>query len=352
MLDPDLKIIPVEGKVFDPTTDEMKMLFEKPEILMKSNVLQENALVVYGDRQVIATLKGVDPEYHELTLIDTAIVDGTFKLSEGDYNYSVLGIGIAASLGVNAGFAYPLEICMPKRNENVNMANPAASMNVEYAQIGGVFHTNQVIYDDNFILVDIDLLREILDYEKEVSALELKLKEGVDVKTVKKNISNILGDGFLVQDRYEQQSAAFNMFQVEKWVTYLMLCFILALALFNMVGSIAILMIEKQDDIKKLNNLGADNRFTNRIFLYEGWMICLLGSIIGIIIGLILCLLQQEFGFISMGQEAGTFIIDAYPIKIELTDMLIIFSTVLIVGFFASFYPVHFLGKKWINRND
>ena len=352
VFDPELKITPAEGKVFDPTTDVMMRMRELPEIQLCSEVLQENALVRYGERQEVAVLKGVDSLFHSLAQIDTVIIDGRFILNEGEISYAVLGIGLASSLGVNAAFAYPLEIYMPKRGAVINMANPVTSFQVEYAYIGGVYHISQPVYDEGFMLVSVDFMRSMLNYEKEVSALEIRLYPNANVSSVKKNISELIGNGFIVQDRYEQQVMSFKMVQIEKWVTFLMLCFILVLALFNVLGSLATLMIEKEVDVNKLRSMGADNRFINKVFLFEGWMISLLGALIGVVIGILLCLLQQHFGFIKLGETAGAFIVDAYPVKIEMIDVLIVFITVVTMGFLAVLYPVHYLGRKWLNKGS
>jgi ABC-type Zn uptake system ZnuABC Zn-binding protein ZnuA/ABC-type lipoprotein release transport system permease subunit len=349
VFDPELKIIPAEGKVFDSETHEMKQVYELPEIELYSKVLQENALVKYADRQDIAVVKGVDSAFHGIAQIDTMMIDGAFRLEEGDTRYAMLGLGMSLSLGVTASFVYPIEIYMPKRTGKVNTTNLFSSFNVEYAQIGGVYHINQPVYE-GYMIVPIDIMRSMLDYENEVSAIEIKTKSGTDILTLKSKIKSILGNDFLVIDRYEQQEATFNMVQIEKWVTFLMLCFLLVLALFNLVGSISILMIEKKDDIGKLQSMGADNRFTNRIFLFEGWMITIIGAIIGMIIGMALCWVQEYFGVIKLGQTTGAFIIDAYPVEIEISDIIIILFTVISIGFLATLYPVHFLGKKLLGR--
>ena len=350
VFDPDLKITPVEGKVFDPTTAEMKRVYELPEVLLCCEVLQENALVRYGKRQEISVLKGVDSTFRNLVQIDRAIIDGQFILSEGEFYYGVPGIGLSSSLGVNSAFVRPLELYIPKRDQQINMANPYASLNVEYAYIGGVYHINQPAYDEGFMFVSLDMMRSMLNYEKEVSALEIKLDPGANVSSAKKEIFNIVGKDFAVKDRFEQQEASFKIVQVEKWLSFLMLCFILVLALFNVLGSLAILMIEKEEDVSKLRSMGADNHLINRIFLFEGWMISLLGAVIGVVIGIFLCFLQQHFGFIKLGATAGTFIVDAYPVEVMWTDVLIVFFTVVVVGFLTVLYPVHFLGKKWLYK--
>ncbi|RHJ90806.1 ABC transporter permease [Bacteroides sp. AM07-16] len=346
--DPELKITPSTGKVFDPDSQEMQAVKKLPEIAVFSEVLQDNALIRYRDRQDVATLKGVDNKFEELTQIDSVLIDGRFALREDVVDYGTLGIGLASKLGINAGFVSPMEIYAPKRNEKVNMSNPATSFNVEYAYIGGVFCINQQMYDESMMIVPLDLVRKLFHYDNEVTAIELKLTEKANPATVKKQIKEILGDKFLVQDRFEQQEASFKMMQVEKWMTFLILSFILTIALFNVVGSLSMLMIEKQDDVRTLRNMGADNKLIRRIFLFEGWMISGFGALIGIAVGVILCLLQQELGLIKLGQTAGAFIIDAYPVRIEINDIATVFFTVLTIGLLAAWYPVRYLGKKWL----
>lgn len=317
-----------------------------PGIVCFSEVLQDNALVRYRDRQGVATLKGVDEQYEKLAQIDSILIDGKFLLNDEVANYANMGIGLAFSLGINAGFVSPLEIYAPKREEKVNMANPASSFNLEYAYIGAVFRTDQQVYDDSYMIVPLSLARSLFNYDKEVTAVELKVKDSGDIAPVKKEIQRILGDQYIVQDRFEQQEASFKMMQVEKWMTFLILTFILAIALFNVVGSLSMLMIEKQEDVSTLRNMGADDSLIRRIFLFEGWMISGFGALIGVLIGVVLCLLQQEFGFIKLGEAAGAFIIEAYPVRVVPVDIITVFVTVLTIGFLAAWYPVRYLAKK------
>lgn len=347
--DPELKISPRTGKVFDPTTAEFQKVKQLPDIAWFGEVLQDNALVRYHDRQDIAVIKGVDENFSHLTLIDSILIDGSFILKDEVADYATLGVGLSAKLGAKPGFASPLEIYVPKRDEKVNLSNPASSFNQEYAYIGGVFLINQQVYDEGYMILPISLVRQLLKYDKEVSSIELKLADGVDISSAKKQIKVLLGDRFIVQDRYEQQEASFKMMQVEKWMTFLILSFILAIALFNVVGSLSMLMIEKKDDVRTLQNMGADDKLVRRIFLFEGWMISGFGAVIGIMIGLVLCLLQQHFGFIKLGQTAGAFVIDAYPVRVVFTDLLVAFITVAAIGLMAAWYPVHYLGKKWFS---
>lgn len=347
--DPELKISPRTGKVFDPTTTEFQKVKQLPDIAYFGEVLQDNALVRYHDRQDIAIIKGVDDNFSHLTQIDSILIDGSFILKDEVADYATLGVGLSSKLGAKPGFASPLEIYVPKRDEKVNLSNPASSFNQEYAYIGGVFLINQQVYDEGYMILPLSLVRQLLKYDKEVSSIELKLADGADISSVRKQIKAILGDQFTVQDRYEQQEASFKMMQVEKWMTFLILSFILAIALFNVVGSLSMLMIEKKDDVRTLRNMGASDSLIRRIFLFEGWMISGFGALIGIVIGLVLCLLQQTYGIIKLGQTAGAFIIDAYPVRVIFTDLLTAFITVAAIGFMAAWYPVHYLGKKWFN---
>jgi ABC-type lipoprotein release transport system permease subunit len=261
-----------------------------------------------------------------------------------------LGIGVASVLGAYAQSVFPLDIYAPKRNvPQVNLANPITSFNVEYIRISGFFRIGQPVYDDNYMIVSIDFARELFDYQTEVSALELKLKAGAGVAPVQKKIQSILGADYLVKDRYEQQEAAFKMISIEKWVTFLMLCFILLIAVFNVIGSLSMLIVDKQKDIITLRNLGANNRLISRIFLFEGWMISALGAVVGIISGVLLCLGQQYFGWLQLGGGNGAFAVDAYPVIIEISDLLLVLCAVLFIGFLAVLYPVRYLAKKWLD---
>ncbi len=348
--DPQLKVTAKYGKVFDPNCSEIAQVKALPEIEAYCAVLQDNALIKYKDRQEIGVIKGVDDNFSHLVDLDSVLIDGEFILSDEVTNYATLGIGLASHLGIKAGFVSPIEIYVPKRDQQVNMANPATSFNLEYTFISSVFRINQQVYDDYYMIIPLQTARTLLNYESEISALELKVKEGASLSTVEKQIKQILGDKFEVKNRFEQQEASFKMMQIEKWVTFLILCFILAIALFNIVGSLSMLMIEKKDDVETLRNMGANDRQIQQIFLFEGWMISGFGALLGILVGIVLCWMQQAFGLIRLGDSAGSFIIDAYPVHILLLDILTVFLTVLAIGFLAAWYPVHYLGKKWLKK--
>jgi len=343
-LDPELRITAVRGKRFEPG-EALRCMRGMPEIACVSEVVEDNALARYGERQVIGVVKGVDGGYGQLTEIDSVVMDGRFRLSDAVADYANLGIGLAAALGVNADFVAPLELYAPRREGTVNLANPATSFNVEYTYIASVFRTNQPAYDDAYAIVPLSVARALFSCEGEVSALEVKAVSGTNLGALKKALRGELGACYAVSDRYEQQAAAYKMVRTEKRMIFLILCFILVVALFNMVGSLSMLMIEKQGDVQTLRSMGASEGVIRRIFLYEGWMITVLGAGVGIAVGLLLCLLQQKAGLIKMG-AAGAFIIDHYPVRVMAGDIALILAAILSIGFLAAWYPVYRLKRK------
>lgn len=345
--DPELKITVREGKVFDAQDERIQALRAMPGVAVFTETLEENAMVQYKDRQAMVVLKGVQDNFEELTAIDSILYgNGEFLLHDSIVDYGIMGIELVSTLGTGIGFVDPLQIYVPKRNVKVNMANPSSSFKREYIYSPGVvFVVNQQKYDGQYILTSLDFVRGLLDYTTEVSAIELKLKPGSNVSTVQTNIRNMLGDGFLVQNRYEQQADVFRIMEIEKLVSYLFLTFILLIACFNVIGSLSMLILDKKEDVVTLRNLGADNKLISRIFLFEGRLISLTGAIAGIILGLLLCLLQQKFGIISLG-SGGNFIVDAYPVSVHAWDVVLVFVTVLVVGFLSVWYPVRYLNNK------
>lgn len=344
--DPELQIVPVKGKVFDPNTAEIQQIKTLAEIDFVSESLEENALIMYGERQEPIVLKGVSPKFRNLANVDHLIVDGNFVLREGDIDNAVIGVGLAMFIGVRANFVDPVQIYMPKRNVRVNPANPAAAFDRSDVFISGVFALNQAKYDDQMLIVDISLARELLRYETEVSSLDIKVKDNANISVVQEKIKSLLGDNLSVKNRFQQQEDLYRMVNIEKWVTFLILAIILLIAVFNIVGSLTILIIEKSEDINILKSMGASNKFITRIFLAEGWMITLVGAVSGIILGVILCFLQQEYGLLALGSGTGQFVVDSYPVEVQFPDIVVIFVTVNIIGFLAVLYPVNNLRKR------
>ncbi len=346
--DPQLKITVREGKVFDGQDKRIGVVCLLPEVDIFTETLEENAMVQYKDRQAMVVLKGVEDNFEELTAIDSILYGaGDFLLHDSIVNYGVMGVELVATLGTGLQFVDPLQVYLPKRNAKVNMANPSASFNRDYLYSPGVvFVVNQQEYDGKYILTSLDFLRQLLDYTTEVSAIELKLKPGANVSSVQAKIEKILGNDFIVQNRYQQQADVFRIMEIEKLISYLFLTFILMIACFNVIGSLSMLILDKKDDVVTLRSLGADDKLISRIFLFEGRLISLFGAVSGIALGLLLCFIQQEFGIISLGGGGGTFVVDAYPVSVHAWDVLLIFVTVLTVGFLSVWYPVRYLSKR------
>lgn len=349
--DPQLKIVPASGKVFDGKDKRIQLLKNIPEVALMCESVEDNALVQYQGKQAMAVVKGMEDNFDELTPIDTILFGrGELLLHDEVVDYAIPGVQLLASLGTGVRFLDPLEIYAPKRGAKVNMANPAASFNSgNLFSSGLVFAVNQEKYDGSYIITSLQFARKLFQYTDEVSAVNLKLIAGTDVDAVKRKIENVLGNDFRVLDRYEQQADTFRIMEIEKLISYLFLTFILMIACFNVIGSLSMLIIDKRDDAATLRNLGADERQIFRIFLFEGRMITFIGAVSGIVLGGLLCWLQQRFGLISLG-SSGSFIVDAYPVSVHWEDIVLIFVTVVAVGFLSVWYPVRYLFKKCFYR--
>lgn len=349
--DPQLKIVPASGKVFDGKDKRIQLLKNIPEVALMCESVEDNALVQYQGKQAMAVVKGMEDNFDELTPIDTILFGrGELLLHDEVVDYAIPGVQLLASLGTGVRFLDPLEIYAPKRGAKVNMANPAASFNSgNLFSSGLVFAVNQEKYDGSYIITSLQFARKLFQYTDEVSAVNLKLVAGADADAVKRKIENVLGNDFRVLDRYEQQADTFRIMEIEKLISYLFLTFILMIACFNVIGSLSMLIIDKRDDAATLRNLGADERQILRIFLFEGRMITFIGAVSGIVLGVLLCWLQQRFGLISLG-SSGSFIVDAYPVSVHWGDIVLIFVTVVAVGFLSVWYPVRYLFKKCFYR--
>lgn len=349
--DPQLKITAVRGKVFDGQDKRVLQLKKLPEVAVYSESLEDNVMVQYQGRQAMAVIKGVEDNFDQLTPIDSILFGrGDLLLHDEVVDYAIPGIQLLSTLGSGIRFLDPLEIYAPRRGAKVNMANPSTGfVTGNLFSSGLVFAVNQEKYDASYILTSMNFARKLFQYTTEVSAINLKLKDGADTDAVKKHIQTLLGDDFRVQDRYEQQADTFRIMEIEKLISYLFLTFILMIACFNVIGSLSMLIIDKRDDVVTLRNLGASDRQIVRIFLFEGRMISLFGALAGVILGLLLCWLQQEYGLISLG-DSGSFVVDAYPVSVHASDVIIVFVTVLLVGFLSVWYPIRFLSKRLLKK--
>lgn len=346
IMDPDLQIIPAKGKVFDASSAIFQKIKNLPEVAVASETVEDNALVKYGERQDPVLIKGVSDQFKEMVDTKRLVTSGEFSLREGDVDFCVAGIGVAINLGLRTDNITPIEIYSPKRDVKIQLANPANAFTTAYTYPSGVFALNQAKYDDQIILVSLDLARELFRYNNEVTSLDIKLKENVSANDAESKIQKQLGVNFIVKNRFEQQADSFRMVNIEKWVTFLILSFILIIAVFNVVSSLSMLILDKSADIDILRNMGAENNLITRIFKIEGWLISMSGAIAGIVIGLVLCLIQQHFGILKLGQTPGAFIVDSYPVEVIFTDILFVFITVSIIGGLIVLYPVNNLKKR------
>ena len=352
--DPELKITAVSGKVFDAQDDRIQSLKQMPEVEVFSESLEDNVMVQYKDRQAMAVIKGVEDNFRQLTAIDSILYGrGEMVLHDEVVAYAILGIELVSILGTGVRFLDPLEIYAPKRGSKINVASPASSFNSDYLHSSGlVFAVNQQKYDASYILTSLKFARDLFQYDTEVSSIELKLKEGANINKVQGRIASLLGKDFQVLNRYEQQADTYRIMEVEKLISYLFLTFILLIACFNVIGSLSMLIIDKRTDVVTLRNLGANDETIKRIFLLEGCLISFLGALIGVVLGVALCLVQQEFGLISLGSgdSAGAFVVDAYPVNVQLTDVLLVLLTVLVISFFSVQYPVRYLSRRLLGK--
>ena len=347
-MDPQLKVTPIKGKTADAKDAVLMKIRQLPEVEVATECLEDQALAVYGNRQMMVKLKGVEDNFDSLTHIKEILEgDGDFELHAADLNYGIPGMGIAYQMGLGYTYQQPLKIYAPRREGQLNMANPAEGfVEDELYSPGVVFCMKQAKYDKHYILTSIAFARQLFDQEGRLSSLEIRLRPGSDFEKVKKEMQQLAEGRFKVQDRYEQQDDTFRIMKVEKLIAYIFLTFILVIACFNIIGSLSMLIIDKRQDVVSLRNLGATDRQITRIFLFEGRMISAIGAFIGILIGLLLCWLQQQYGLIRLGSTEGTFIIDAYPVSVHPWDVIVVFVTVLAVGFLSVWYPVHYFAKR------
>ena len=346
--DPQLKVMPAEGKTVaadDPILTQIRQL---PEIEVATECVEDQALAVYRGRQAMVVVKGVEDNFSQLTHINEILVgDGEFSLHAADLDYGIPGIRLAELLGTGYTYREPMKIYAPRREGQFDMTNPENAFEEDELYSPGVlFNVKQAKYDKDYILTSIGFARRIFDQQGMLSSLELRLKPGSRFNAVKDKVRELCGTKFVVKDRFEQQDDTFKIMKIEKLIAYIFLTFILMVACFNIIGSLSMLIIDKKDDVVTLRNLGASDKQIVRIFLFEGRIISAIGAIIGIVIGLLLCWAQQQFGLVALGSTSGSFIINAYPVSVHPEDIILIFITVLVVGFLSVWYPVRYFAKR------
>ena len=340
--DPDFKVTVVEGKVFSINDNKIQKLIEFNEIAYFTEILEENALIEYEKQQDLAIIKGVSDNFHNTSGLDTMIISGEYKLRNKNENFAILGWGVANNLAVNLNLLIPLKIWVPKRDAKIGIMASKA-FNIKRIFPIGLFSVYQEEYDAEYIIVPLNFARKLLEYEDEVSSIEIKVKNNIDEDEFQLKMENLLGNKFEVKNRYQQHEFLFKIMESEKWVIYLILTFILIIASFNLIGSLTMLIIDKKNDIITLQHLGADNSLIRKIFLFEGWFISLIGAIFGLILGAFISYLQKEYGLIEFPEY---FIVRYYPVEMRIMDFVYVFFTVFIIGFFTSWYPVRYISKK------
>ena len=339
---------PAVGKTAPADDPVLTRIRHLPEVEVATETVEDMALAIYGDRQAMVTIKGVDDNFDSLTHIREILVgEGEYELHAAGLNYGIPGIRLAETLGTGYRYDQPLKIYAPKREGQLNMANPTDGfVEDELYSPGVLFSVKQAKYDKSYIVTSIGFARNLFGQQGMVSALELRLKPGTDFDAAKEKIRQMAGGKYTVKDRFEQQEDTFRIMKIEKLIAYIFLTFILAVACFNIIGSLSMLIIDKKADVATLRNLGASDKQIVRIFLFEGRMISAIGAVLGIAVGLLLCWLQQTYGLVGLGRSSGSFIIDAYPVSVHPEDVALIFVTVLAVGFIAVWYPVHYFARR------
>jgi len=351
--DPQIEVVPVKGKTINADAPELDRIRHLDFVDVATDVVEDQAIAVYGDRQRMVTVMGVDENFDQLTNIsDILYGDGDFTLRVANLYFGVPGIRLAQDLGLGARWADYLKIYAPvRRGQLTDLDTPTDGFVVDsLLSPGVVYAVNQNKYDRDRIITSIYFARQLFDQDGMLSSLQLRLKPGTDLSTAKREIKAAAGEKFRVLDRFEQQADTFRIMQIEKVLAYVFLTFILIVACFNIISSLSMLIIDKKNDINTLHNLGANDRQIQSIFLYEGRIISAVGALIGIGLGLALCGLQQAFGFVKMGESSGTFIVNAYPVSVHYWDVLVVFITVILIGWAASWIPARRLRKQILNR--
>jgi len=347
--DPEIQISAVKGKTFSPEELPGKIL-AIPGVEVVSEVLEENVLLLYGDKQHIATIKGVDEFYQDVSGLDSMIYEGSMKLLDNTRPYAVVGQGVAYHLRIGLNFINPLWVYTIDRKSKINMAQPEESIRRDFIYPSGIFSIEQD-FDSRYVIVPMEFTRKLLSYEDEVTFLELKLDPSYPAEQVQNEILAVAGEAYHVKNREQQNALFYQVMRTEKWAIFLILTFILIIASFNIIGSLSMLIIDKKRDILTLRNMGASNRLIEKIFLVEGWLISIAGSLLGLGLGTGISWIQQHFGLIKLA-GSGSFVIDSYPVRIEGIDILLIWVTVILIGLIAARYPVRQISRKYLNTPE
>ncbi len=346
---PDLVITVKEGKTFNSNEFPSEKVKNIPGVVYFTEVVEENALLKHKAKQHIVTIKGVSEDFEKMSRLDTMIIDGEFILKNEGRSFTVIGAGVAYYLGANPkDFTNPISVYIPRRTKSTSL-NFENAFNNQLILPSGVFSVQQD-FDINYIIVPLEFARELLEYNDEVTSIELGLEQDADTDEIQSEIQNTLGENFLVKNQFQQQELLYKIMKSEKLAIFLILSFILLIATFNVIGSLSMLILDKKKDIAVLSSMGANKKLIKRIFLTEGLLISIIGAILGLTFGGILCWLQQRFGIISLGPGDGSFVVDAYPVQTQILDFVYVFITVFLIGLAATLVPVKQISKKYLNQ--
>ena len=341
-IDPHIEVRAKEGKTLQTTSPEVDKLFSIEGVVAITPVIEDNALAIFGENKLPVVVKGVPQNYSSVSSIEKALIDGETSFADS-LPQTVIGVGVSNSLRVAPHFVSPIYLYAPKRMSKVSLLNPSSSFNTTQVYCSGVFSISQPEYDDRVIYIPLSVAKELFDYTTEATLLEIKVSDEEKVEAIKREAQSVLGDSYILRDRMEQKSDAFSMMAIEKWITFFILIFVLVISAFNIIASVSMLIIDKQNNIKTLYNIGASEKFISRIFFNQGVLISFIGAVIGVGLGLILSLVQQHYGLLRMG---ANFIVEYYPVKVIWSDLFIVIAVVVVIGVLIALFPIKYVNAK------
>lgn len=336
VIDPDIRIVPATGKTIAGADSLAASLTQLASVDTAVATIDEQALAISGPRQMAVTMKGIPAGYAEVSSIRRTVIDGEYSDMTDSAECALLSVGTAIKLAAHPGPDTPFALYVPRREGRINPSNPAAAFRSDSLRVGGVYEVQETDKDASTVVVPIAVARHLLDYTTEASAIELSLRRGTDPEAAVRELSEVLGKDYRVLDRLRQEEKSFRMIAIEKWITFVMLAFILLIASFNVISTLSMMMLEKADNMTTLRSLGATGSMIRGIFVWEGWLISVIGGITGIAVGVTLCLLQQHYGFIRLSGDASQLSIIAYPVRVSAADLAAVMGLVIVTGLFIS----------------
>lgn len=348
-LDPQISITSTHGKVINNADSILNAVRKLPETKVAMPVIMDNALAIFAEYQMPVRLKGVPDDYNTLTDVDSIIVDGRWSMHDQVASYAVIGVGPALKLHVRPEYLLMLQLYAPQRQGRINLANPMGAFTNDSLFVAGIFQLQQNSYDTDLIYVPIDVARHLFDYDTQATAIEVALKPGSNEQKAMQQMKQVLGPEYSIKNRLMQQTTAFRLVNIEKWMAFLLMAFILLIATFNVISTLSLLIIEKSESIDTLRNLGATDSQLTRIFVAVGWLIALVGAFGGVVLGLLLCLGQQTFGWLKLNGDPSNLIVQAYPVTVVWTDIIVVFALIAVIGLLTSLVTTLIMRRRLSN---